>query len=302
MGSAEEAMPPQEEVSAPRGTSVNLGLSALIGLSLTVAFFLVLRLPALADTYVFDVCCRRGPVQYATMAFFFWGVAILGLKVCTIRKQKRAFALDLLPTEANLLIRQEDALKYIRKFKRFSDAERSLLLPNRIWRALLRFKLLGSAEKVDDLLRYQGEMDAASMESSYSFLKFVIALVPILGFLGTVLGISEAVGGFSQVVSAAGSITAVKGALKDVTLGLATAFDTTLLALILSAILMFGLTLFQRSEEMLLERIENHCLDYLLDRLWVPPPQEQFENAMARSLASLPERVAAELKDLLRKK
>jgi len=290
---------PEEEIAPPRGTSVNMGLAALFGLAATVVFFLLLRLPGVSRTYLFDLCCKRGPVQYATLAFFFWGVAILAFKVRMIRTEYRAFEQELLSTDASTLIRQEDALQHIRRIKRLPAGDRRRLLVNRIWRALVRFKLLGSAEKVDDLLRYQGEIDHASMESGYGFLKFIIALVPILGFLGTVLGISQAVAGFSAVVSSAGSIETVKSALERVTLGLATAFDTTLLALIMSALLMFGLTLFQRAEEVLLGRIEDHCLDNLLDRLWVPPAHQQFESAMVRAMVPLPERIAAEVKKLM---
>ena len=289
----------EEAIAEPRGTNVNTGLAAVFGLAATVLFFLLLRLPGLSDSYLFDVCCRRGPVQYATVAFVFWGVAILALKVRLIRAEHRAFEHELLPTDASSLIRQQDALQHIRKIKRLPPEERRRLLVNRVWRALVRFKLLGRSEKVDDLLQYQGEIDAASMESGYGFQKFLIAVVPILGFLGTVLGISKAVDEFSSVVSGAGDFDKVKEALQGVTLGLATAFDTTLLALIMSAILMLGLTLFQRAEEVLLGRIEDYCLDNLLDRLWVPPAHEQFESAMVRAMAPLPERLAAEIKKLM---
>lgn len=301
MALPEEADAADEIESIIPGTSVNLGLAVILGLAATIAFFLLLRLPGLSKGYLFELCCRRGTVQYATVAFFFWGTAILVLKVRLIRAERKAFDQELLPTDPNLLLRQTDAMQHMRRFKRLSPKDRGRLLTNRVWRALVRFKLLGSAEKVDDLLQYQGEIDAASMESSYSFLKFIIALVPILGFLGTVLGISRAVAGFSEVVSSAGSIDAVKKALEQVTLGLATAFDTTLLALVMSAILMFGLTLFQRSEEVLLGRIEDYCLENILDRLWVPPAHEQFEGAMVRATSDLPERIAAELRKVMTK-
>ena len=283
-----------------RGTSVNTGLAALIGLGVTVPFFLMLYAPGIAGTYVHHVFCQRGPVQHATVFFFFWGAGILALKARRIRHEHFAFASDPLSLDPGVLIRKEDALQHIRRLRRLPPEDRNRLLPNRVWHALVRFKLLGNAEKVDDILKYQGELDAASMESSYSFLKFIIALVPILGFLGTVLGISAAVAGFSSVVAAAqaagdGGIDAIQRALGNVTMGLATAFDTTLIALIMSALLMFGVTLFQRSEEILLGRIEDYCLENLLDRLWVPPLHEQIESAMTRAMAALPHAIAAEL-------
>jgi biopolymer transport protein ExbB/TolQ len=278
------------------GTATNIGLAAIMGLGLTLIFFLLLRIPGIYGSYVFNVFCRRGPVQHITMVIFFWGVAMLALKIKLIRLEMAIFEKTLLPTDPGVLIRQEDALQHIRKIKRLSAADRARQLTNRVWRALVRFKLLGSADKVDDILRYQGEMDAANMESSYSLIKFLVGLVPILGFLGTVLGISDAVSGFGRVIAAAGSIEEVKGALEKVTLGLGTAFDTTLVALVMSAILMLGLTLFQRAEDKLLSRIEDYCMENLLERLWVPPVDQQFEAAMVRALSSLPKELAKELR------
>jgi len=290
------ATPDLEDQLATRGTGVNVGLAAVIGLGVTVVFFLFLRIPGIHGSYLFRVFCRRGPVQYITMAFFFWGVAMLALKVRLIRLEARIFERDLLPTEPGVLIRPEDALQHIRKIKRLSASERARQLTNRVWRALTRFKLLGNADKVDDILKYQGELDANNMESSYSLIKFLVGLVPILGFLGTVLGISEAVSGFSMVIGAAGSLEEVKAALEQVTIGLGTAFDTTLVALVMSAFLMLGLTLFQRAEENLLSRIEEYCMENLLERLWVPPVDQQFEVAMVRALSSLPRNLAKELR------
>lgn len=285
-----------DEVPSASGTSINASLAASLAAAATVAWYIILWIPGISRSQLHRVFCERGAVQYATALFFFWGAAMLALKVRCIRREFDAFELTLLSDNDQQLIRQEDALQLIRRMKRLTADEKSLLLTNRIWRALMRFKLLGSADKVDDMLKYQGEMDAADMESSYSFLKFLIAVIPILGFLGTVLGISEAVGGFSSVVSSAGSIEQIKDALSKVTIGLATAFDTTLVALILSAILMFGLTLFQRIEDTLLAKIDSFCMVRLLDHLWVPPVHEYMEQAISRGNVNLARRIGEELR------
>ena len=286
----------ESDVAPARGTSVNISLAAGMAVAATAVFYALLWIPGISRSYIHAVFCERGPVQYATSLFFFWGVAILVLKIRRIRAEYEPFKTELLPVEPGQLVRQEEARQYIRSLKRLPAEDRSRLLTSRVWRVLVRFKLLGNAEKVDDLLKYQGEIDESSMESSYAFLKFLITIVPILGFLGTVLGISEAVSGFSAVIGAAGNLDSIKSALSTVTIGLATAFDTTLIALIMSAILMFGLTLFQRIEEVLLARIEDYCLDKVLDHLWVPPLHEQLEAAMVRSNADLARSIAAALK------
>lgn len=288
--------PELEEDVVPRGTDVNLAVAALAAAGPVLVFFLLLRMPPLRGTRAFSLFCERGLVQYFTVYAFVWGIAILLLKVGRVRREYAALGADILPLEEGQLIRQEDALQYIRRIKRLPTRDRTLLLTSRVWRALTRFKLLGSAEKVDDVLKYQGEIDADNVESSYSFAKFLIAVIPILGFLGTVLGISESVGGFSAIIRAADSIETIKEALSKVTIGLAVAFDTTLVALVMSAILMFGLTILQRIEDGLLARMDRYCMENLLDRLWVPPLHEQIEAAMVRSMSSLPPRLAAELR------
>ena len=282
----------EEEVSAPVGTHVNLWIAAGFGVLAAAVIYTLLRLPLFKGTHLYALFYERGAIQYFPTFFFCFGVVILVLKAVRIREEFAALHVSLLTVAEQQLIRQEEAMQCIRKLKRLPARLRQCLLPNRVWRALVRFKLLGSAEKVDDVLKYQGEIDATAMESSYTILKFIITLLPILGFMGTVMGISEAVSGFSGVVSGAANLDQIKKVLSQVTIGLATAFDTTLLALIMSAILMLAMTFYQKLEEQLLAQIENYCISNLLDRLWVPPLPEQIEAALARSNASIVRQLA----------
>ena len=52
------------------------------------------------------------------------------------------------------------------------------------------------------------------------------------GFIGTVIGMSQAVGSFDAVLSNADNVDGLKDGLVQVTGGLGTAFDTTFLALV----------------------------------------------------------------------
>jgi hypothetical protein len=77
--------------------------------------------------------------------------------------------------------------------------------------------------------------------------------IPILGFIGTVWGISNGIAHFSDAMTNTGSVTDVSAMLKEnlplVTNSLATAFDTTLLALLLSIPLMMLMLTLEKSEE-----------------------------------------------------
>jgi biopolymer transport protein ExbB/TolQ len=90
-------------------------------------------------------------------------------------------------------------------------------------------------QRAHELLRHQSDLDADSAASGYRTVKLFIWAMPILGFIGTVLGISLAVGGFSEFLGTSVSIDeidTVTAELGEVASGLSFAFDTTLLGLL----------------------------------------------------------------------
>ena len=78
----------------------------------------------------------------------------------------------------------------------------------------------------------------------------------MLGFLGTVLGISQALGGIQ--VGPDNDFSAMLGGLRE---SLYVAFDTTALALVLSIVLMFLQFLVDRFETQLLDIVDARAKD-----------------------------------------
>jgi len=91
------------------------------------------------------------------------------------------------------------------------------------------------------------------MKGSFSLSRFMVWAIPIMGFIGTVWGISNGISYFSDAMTSTNSVTDVSAMLKEslplVTSSLATAFDTTLLALLLSIPLMMLMLSLEKSEE-----------------------------------------------------
>ena len=91
------------------------------------------------------------------------------------------------------------------------------------------------------------------LKGSFSLPRFMVWAIPILGFIGTVWGISNGIAHFSNAMTDTNSVTDVSSMLKDnlplVTNSLATAFDTTLLALLLSIPLMIFMLTLEKDEE-----------------------------------------------------
>ena len=87
------------------------------------------------------------------------------------------------------------------------------------------------------------------METSYTSIRGLVWAIPILGFIGTVSGLSYAIGGFGRVLSQTDDPSQLIEALKGVTGGLATAFETTLLALVAALLVQMAITFQKKREE-----------------------------------------------------
>ncbi len=81
------------------------------------------------------------------------------------------------------------------------------------------------------------------------------------------MGIGDAVGGFSESVGAAVDIEVMKESIGNVTSGLGVAFDTTLLALVMSILIMFPSSSLQKAEDDYLAAVEDYCDEQLMRRL-----------------------------------
>lgn len=95
------------------------------------------------------------------------------------------------------------------------------------------------------------------LEESYLIPRYIVWAVPVLGFIGTVLGISLAADGIRRILSSDTGLAGMSGELGGAIAPLGIAFDTTLIALSLSVVLMLMLTLVQRGEEGALAALET---------------------------------------------
>ncbi len=109
----------------------------------------------------------------------------------------------------------------------------------------------GSAKGLEDETKYLSELDLDQQQQRYSLVRILIWATPMLGFLGTVLGISQALGGIN--VGPENDFQEMMGGLRA---SLYVAFDTTALALVLSMVLMFGQFLVDRIELQLLKFVD----------------------------------------------
>lgn len=218
-----------------RFTSVNNLFVMLIGLFLTVCFYAAL-IP-FEGSFFADMFTKRGPTQHATTFLTFWSAAILFMKWRKLANQRRLLNYDFIPTKPDFVLGPATVDQVFNLIYGVVDFPRKFTLTNRIIIALSNLKNLGRVSDVDDIFRSQGDTDESQMESSYTILNGFIWAIPVLGFIGTVLGLSEAISAFGGVLQGDGGMDQIKSALRLVTGGLATAFETTLVALIAAMVL-----------------------------------------------------------------
>lgn len=247
------------------GAEVSMLKSCLIGIVMSVAFVAVMA--PFRNFYMGELFLDRGWVPYALVFLMSWSLAILFLKNRKLRRQRASMLFDVLPNELADDITADDVDKFVRHIHGLPVDPKQSFLINRVLRGLEHFYVRKSTPEVASMLASQSEIDTNSVDSSYTLLKVFIWAIPILGFIGTVIGISTAVGGFSGSLEQADDISVLKESLNNVTGGLATAFDTTLVALVMSLLVKFPAASMQMAEEGLINWVDEYCNENLLKRL-----------------------------------
>jgi len=256
-----------------RYTGVNRLLSFMIALACTLAFYLVIHLvfqPRTEPAWMPELAAKftqRGITPYPTMFLFFWGCVILFIKARKLAYQRRALTLMPVPQNPEFVLTPETAKVVLRRIDSLVDSSTHFILLNRIHNAISNLRNIGSVGDVTNVLKSQSENDDDQVQSSYSLLSGFNWAIPVLGFIGTVLGLGEAIGGFGATLSSAGDVSTLKDSLKGVTGGLSTSFDTTLVALVAALYIQLRVTFLQQQEYAFLDDCNDYCQKYVVSRL-----------------------------------
>jgi hypothetical protein len=95
--------------------------------------------------------------------------------------------------------------------------------------------------------------------------------IPVLGFIGTVIGLSRAIGKFTDVLGPGEDLSGITAALVKVTGGLETAFDTTLVALVAALGIQLLTVMLRKSEEEFLDAATDYGIRNVVGRLRLEP-------------------------------
>ncbi|CCQ61969.1 MotA/TolQ/ExbB proton channel family protein [Crocosphaera watsonii] len=240
---------------------VNFWLISLMGLLLFIAIY-TLTLLFLRPTFVGVLLYERGFTQFLVIYLACFVVSLTVIKLIKLQQESVALRRSWVPQTVTFdNPRSRDLLTL-----QSNLTKQNQLLPIRCSRILGAYIQSGSRKVASELALDDSTFYLSATETSYTFPRVLVWAIPLLGFIGTVIGISQAVNGFSSFLEQAGEIEQIKEGIGTVTSGLAVAFDTTLLALLLSVLVMIPLVLVERMESRLLLRIDIYINDFVLPR------------------------------------
>ena len=261
-----ERKPPPQRDGWPETDPANANTWAALGIGFAIAG-LIWGLAFVGPAYMKKLLLERGWVNFAEVIFFGWGFGILILKILKLKHQKTAMSLDVLPMELGRDVNRDNVGAFVDYLYEIPAKLRDSMMVNRIRKGLELFEARQVNAEVATMMENQSGIDSTRISGSYSSVKLFIAIIPLFGFIGTVLGLSGAIGSFSGALGGDGGMDVLMGSLRNVTAGLGTAFDTTLLGLLLSIILMIPAGALQKIEDDNLNHIDAYCNETLMPRL-----------------------------------
>lgn len=300
---------PERGLFSVKGLIFSLGLIASFIFVGTI-YGLVIRPEAnkavLATTYGLDAGSSWSSIlvilkdveQQICFSLFLWGCMILSYKFILLRgeiKVVNEYEPDMLEDAAadnsagGRSINRREAGAIAAQIE--TDSRRTeyqdKLLPYVLSRGLQRYHITGSVPEATETIMGRIEVAAEQQESELSMLRYLVWAIPSIGFIGTVRGIGVALRRADE---------ALQGDISGVTSALGVAFNSTLVALIISILLMLLIHLLQSSQEGLILRLQTYCREQILDKLFEQHPEVGEQRAQsAERGAGFGERRANEL-------
>ncbi len=242
----------------------NLTISAGIALLITAICLLLLLVTGRDDSPTLyrllillggDVK-NGGYIQTLTYLAFLWAFFEVTEKLRFIERERRAFRLNLIPSGEKIVFMPEDvnALKF--KLIEF-DKKEKYILSDLLKKACTKFHTSKSLSELIDIVSIQVEVSQEKAEGNQSIIRYLTWVIPSIGFVGTVIGISQAL------------IIANSGDMDRITALLGVAFDTTLVALVLSIVIMWFVHKLQEETDRFHSDLKEFVIDNLINKIEV---------------------------------
>ena len=209
--------------------------------------------------------------QEICLILMLWGMFLILGKCLAILREQYLFSVDLLeesteePEETTEAETAEDSSgefyglnSALKTLEALPPDIRETPLVKTLMTSLRRFLITQDVQNTSDAIESSVEALALKQDAENSMIRYLIWAIPSIGFIGTVRGIGQALSQADQ---------ALAGDIAGMTESLGIAFNSTLVALLISIALMFMLHQLQRLQDNLVVDTQDYCEAFLLNRI-----------------------------------
>lgn len=192
--------------------------------------------------------------QQICFALMLFCLSLMLYKLFMLNKQEPMYEMDFLsehPKDETLNV--EAAIQELSGSKYASNPIMATWI-----NCLRRYQSTANVQNAAEAISESTDAIAMRLESSNSIIKYIIWAIPSIGFIGTVRGIGSALAQADQ---------ALAGDISGMVSSLGVAFNSTLVALFISIVLMFLMHILNRSQDNLVLKTHENCEENLLKHL-----------------------------------
>lgn len=197
-------------------------------------------------------------IQNVMHLFFFIGMGEIFVRWRVAEREFAFVAQRLLPEDGETVLQSQD-LPGIRRATTGKFNSEHGFLPFLVDLCILQFQASRSVDQTVSVLNSSLDLIAHRVDLRYTLARYIVWVIPTIGFIGTVVGIAFAME----------QINPEQVDLKALTASLGVAFYTTLVALVQSAILVLFMSVVQAREERSVNEAGHYTLRNLINRLYV---------------------------------
>ena len=241
------------------------GVSVLLAVITVVALNLFLKGGETAGMLLVNKSSNEfvGISEQACMwVFFYLGLGELILRFVESGREERQVRRKLLPEDERVVLTSKEIPALYERSKKAGDS----YLPRLIMRITRQFQASKSAAQANSVLDSSLDLFLHEIDLKYNLLRDIMWVIPTVGFIGTVRGIALGLSSAAAESKAGNS----DDLLFVVSSDLSVAFYTTMLALIMSGVLVLLMHVCQGREESALNRNGQYCIDHLINKLYTP--------------------------------
>ncbi|MCZ2101655.1 MAG: MotA/TolQ/ExbB proton channel family protein [Chitinophagales bacterium] len=230
-------------------------LTTLIGLIVTISY-------SYAPNRILKLLggeMPHGVIQLVTYFFFIFGILETIRLQRNVDFQKKGLNMSLLPEKEQFVI-SADEVNDIKLKMVDMEKTNPYLIVDIIKKACTKFRSNKSVSEALSIVNAQTDINLRNSDTEQNLIKYFAWACQSVGLVGTVIGIGSSLGAANQISSQEG--------IDYVTSLLAVAFDSTLMALALSIILMYAYSLVSEKIDKLHSDNQTYVIENLINRIY----------------------------------